>query len=182
MLIKEFYTNVNSTTEKDEFYTPLYAVIPIEKELKPNSRIWCPFDLGSSIFVRYFKSRGHTVINTHIWTGDDFFKTECPDCDYIISNPPWSKKDEILRRLFELKKPFAMLFGGVGMFDSKKRFDMFKENEFEIMYLSPRVAYFKNIEDNDTKNSPPFQSIYVCSGILDNKHQFEEVDKKLLKL
>lgn len=27
----------------DEFYTPLYAITPIEKYLKRNSTIWLPF-------------------------------------------------------------------------------------------------------------------------------------------
>ena len=32
----------------DEFYTPLYAVKPIFKYVKPNSKIWCPFDTDKS--------------------------------------------------------------------------------------------------------------------------------------
>ena len=28
----------------DEFYTPNYAIEPLLKHLKPNSKIWCPFD------------------------------------------------------------------------------------------------------------------------------------------
>ena len=31
------------------------------------------------------------------------------DYDYIISNPPFSKKDAILKKLYELNKPFAVL-------------------------------------------------------------------------
>ena len=30
--------------KNDEYYTPAYAVYPIMKKLKPNSKIWCPFD------------------------------------------------------------------------------------------------------------------------------------------
>lgn len=32
-----------------------------------------------------------------------------PDCDYIISNPPYSLKGEVLKQLYEIGKPFAML-------------------------------------------------------------------------
>lgn len=27
--------------ENDEFYTPVYAIEPLLKYLKPNSRVWC---------------------------------------------------------------------------------------------------------------------------------------------
>ena len=60
---------------------------------------------------------------------------EVPECDYIISNPPYSAKTEVLQRLFEIRKPFAMLVGVVGLFESQKRFEMFKNNKFEIKEL-----------------------------------------------
>ena len=40
---------------------------------------------------------------------------EVPECDYIISNPPYSKKGEVLERLFSLGIPFAMLVGVAGL-------------------------------------------------------------------
>lgn len=42
----------------DEFYTPLYAIKPIEKYLKPKSIIWCPFDTEQSLFVQEFMMGG----------------------------------------------------------------------------------------------------------------------------
>ena len=41
----------------DEFYTPLYAVKPIFKYLKPNSIIWCPFDTADSFYVKWGGTR-----------------------------------------------------------------------------------------------------------------------------
>ncbi|MFR3947111.1 MAG: hypothetical protein ACLTZM_08440 [Ruminococcus sp.] len=64
-----------------------------------------------------------------------------PDCDYIISNPPYSLKGKILKRLYEIGKPFAMLINFQGIFDHKERFQMFKENRVEMLWLSPRVNY-----------------------------------------
>ena len=46
------------------------------------------------------------------WEGKDFFEyTPKEDYDYIISNPPFTRKYDILKRLFELEKPFAMILG-----------------------------------------------------------------------
>lgn len=161
----------------DEFYTPLYAILPIVKHLKPFSKIWCPFDTEDSNFVKYFRSVGHKVIATHIFTGTDFFDCEVPECDYIISNPPYSLKTEVLERLFAIGKPFAMLVGVVGLFESQKRFDLFKGHDFEIMYFNRRVAYFKSYCEQKPSLNPPFSSVYVCSKVLPNTIVFEEINR-----
>ena len=70
-----------------------------------------------------------------------------------------------------------MLVGVVGLFESQKRFDMFKNNDFEIMYLNRRVSYFKDYNDEKPSLNPPFSSVYLCSKILPNKIVFEEIKK-----
>ena len=122
------------------------------------------------------KEHGFNVINTHINNGQDFFNTYV-ECDYIISNPPYSLKTEVLERLFLLNKPFAMLVGVVGLFESKKRFEMFKNNNFEIMYFDKRISYFQNYSDEKPSLNPPFSSVYICRGILPQKICFEEIRK-----
>ena len=161
----------------DEFFTPEYAVKPIMRYLKPNSIIWCPFDTNESNFVKMLRVEGHDVICSHLQDGIDFFKHE-EVCDYIISNPPYSLKSEIFERLFELGKPFAMLVGVVGVFESQRRFEMFRDNDFEIMYMNRRVSYFKNYEDQKPDVNPPFSSVYICSNILPKQIVFEQIKKK----
>lgn len=124
------------------------------------------------------RAQGNKVICTHIDNGQDFFTTLVPQCDMIISNPPYSVKTEVLERLFEIGKPFAMLVGVVGLFESQRRFDMFKNNEFEIMYLNRRVAYFKDYADQKPSLNPPFSSVYVCHKMLPKQIVFEEIQKK----
>lgn len=95
---------VDSITNKnDEYYTPGYAIKPILKYINSNSVIWCPFDTEESLYVKLFERSGHKVVYTHIKNGNDFFSTEPPDgCNYIISNPPYSVKGEVLQRLFDI--------------------------------------------------------------------------------
>lgn len=160
----------------DEFYTPAYAITPILKYVKPNSKVWCPFDTEDSLFVKMLREAGHKVIATHLATGKDFFHHE-EVCDYIISNPPYSLKGEVFNRLFEIGKPFAMLVGIVGLFESQKRFNMFKNNEFEVMYMNKRIAYFKDYAEQKPSLNPPFSSVYICSGMLPSQIVFEEINK-----
>lgn len=102
----------------DEYMTPQEAVEILLPYLKPNSKIWCPFDDENSQFVKLLTKSGHTVEYSHIKNGSqqDFFNRVKLnklvinwECDYIISNPPWSIKDKILAKLYELDIPFAML-------------------------------------------------------------------------
>jgi hypothetical protein len=165
---------------KDEFYTPLYAILPILEYVHEKSTVWCPFDTEESLFVKTLREKGHTVIATHLESGFDFFETEI-ECDFIISNPPYSIKAEVFERLFSLGKPFAMLVGVVGLFESQRRFEMFSKNQFEIMYLNRRVSYFEDYADQKPALNPPFSSVYLCSKMLEDRIVFKEIDKKLTK-
>ena len=164
----------------DEFYTPTYAINPLLKYIPKGSRIWCPFDTHESNFVKILEEQGHKVFNSHISDGFDFFnakKEKCQSFDYIISNPPYSLKTEVFNKLFELERPFAMLVGVVGIFESQKRFTMFKNNDFEIMYFNKRISYFKSYSDQKPSLNPPFSSVYICSNMLPSKIIFEEINK-----
>lgn len=161
----------------DEYYTPVYAVIPILKYLKPNSTIWCPFDTKDSNFVKVLQANGHTVIHTHIIDNNNFFNDTKGvlvnnNIDYIISNPPYSCKDEILIELYKLKKPFMMLLPLVSL-SSKIRTDLFVRYGLELLVFDTRINY------NDTK-SITFATSYFCWNVLPEKLIFEKLDKKII--
>ncbi len=162
--------------KNDEYFTPEYAVYPIMKRLRPGTVVWCPFDMENSAFVRVLSRHGFHVTYGHIQTGQDFFQVEVPECDYIISNPPYSLKNQVLKRLYAIGKPFAMLINFQGIFDSRERFQLFRENRVEMLWLSPRVAYMA--EQGRLRQGVPFQSGYLCSGICREQLEFEYLDKQ----
>jgi hypothetical protein len=178
--------DIVANSGNDEFYTPKYAITPILEFLKPNSCVWCPFDTSQSLFVKELEKAGHKVIYTHLDMDIDFFENTLTskyldECDYIISNPPYSLKTEVLKHLFYLKKPFAMLVGVVGIFESQKRFEMFKDNEFEILYFNRRIDYFKSFNEIKPSKNPPFSSVYICHNMLPKQIMFREINKKDLQ-
>lgn len=143
----------------DEYETPLSAVKIIEPYLKRKSVIWCPFDEDHSNFVNYFYDMGHEVVYGHIKTGQDFFTCDVPNgVNYIISNPPYSKKDEVYKRLYDIGLPFAMLVNLQGFCDSRKRAELFVKYGVQVMYVYPRIKYIK---DGIQTTSNIFQSGYV---------------------
>lgn len=97
-------------SENDELYTPRILVEAIVQFIPKGSTVWCPFDTANSEFVLVLREKGFKVIHSHIWDGKDFLTYE-PDEHYdcIVSNPPFSIKLDVFKRLFDLGKPFAIL-------------------------------------------------------------------------
>ncbi len=160
----------------DEFYTPGYAVDPLLKYIPSAASCWCPFDTSESIIVKKLQYNSNFVVFSHIGTGCDFFNTRF-DCEYVISNPPYSLKTSVFQRFFEMNVKFAMLVGVVGLFESKSRFEMFAKYNFEIMWMSKRVSYFKSYDDPKPSLNPPFSSVWVTRGVLPQGNVFERIHK-----
>ena len=175
---KENY-NVNFSTQikqsnTDEWYTPKEAVRLITPYLSRGGyrKILCPFDKQESNFVKVLTEEGFEVTYSHIETGTDFFNIRnLKDYDAVVSNPPFSKRQGILKRLFEADVPFAMILNFNGLFDSKTRWKLFKENDFEVLIPLGRIHFFN---EGCNGNSPNFQSIYVCKGMLKKQIEFAE--------
>lgn len=74
-----------------------------------------------------------------------------------------------------------MLVGVVGLFESQFRYNLFKNNNWEIMYLNKRVDFFKSLEDSKPSKNPPFSTVYLTHKVLPSQICFEEIDKKQLK-
>ena len=169
-------------SKNDEYYTPPYAILPIMEYIPKGSTVWFPFDTEESHYVKLFREDYH-VIRSHIDEGLDFFKyMPLEKIDYIISNPPYSLKGQVFERLFDLGIPFAMLVGVVGLFESKHRFNLFKNNEFELMYFDKRVKFMSDYKQNVVDSNPPFSSVYVCHKVLPEKMVFKVLKDKMTLL
>lgn len=177
MPVNQGYLKAERTKQSDEVYTPAYAVKPIIKYISTffddDAIIWCPFDEEDSNYVIELRKAGYTVIATHINNGQDFFEYEPEQYDLIISNPPFSLKDKILKRLNELGKPFAMLLP-LPTLQGQKRFEYLKN--CQALIFDKRINYFKNKETKEIQTGVAFASIYICKDILDKDLIFEELE------
>lgn len=175
MAINKGYLTAKTDKASDEVYTPAYAVKPILKYIKPNSTIWCPFDTEDSEYVKEMVAAGHKVIYSHIDNGYNFFEYEPGDYDVIISNPPFSIKDDILHRLTELKKPYAMLLP-LPTLQGQKRFDDLKGTQ--ALIFDKRIDFFKDYKTKEIQKGISFASIYICKNFLSNDLIFEKLEIK----
>ena len=94
--------------------------------------VWLPFNDRGNAFDRVLPQHGHKVI----CTDTDFFTTEPPKgVEAVISNPPFSKKKQVIERLdalglkYALIMPFLWLNDGVP-FDYAHQLMMFRKRMY----------------------------------------------------
>lgn len=165
-----FHQSIHQSSHNDEYLTPPEAVRIVLPYVQ-GKRIWCPFDDADSAFVQVFEKAGLTVRHSTLSDGQDFF-SYVPDepFDCIVSNPPYSIRNQIFVRLFELQKPFMMLVNGSGIFDNRTRFDMFRKCGVELLVYKGRTAFIR--KSDGKAQSPMFQSLYLCHGMLPERIVF----------
>lgn len=174
-MMKRIYETLH---KNDECYTPAYAVRPLLPYLDKflGKIIWCPFDTDESEYVKLLRAAGHTVINQHIASGNNFFDAgdglfaqPLPEFDLIVSNPPFSGKAKLVERVISFGKPFALLLPMTWLNDSApaRLFGSRGGVDLELLLFDSRVR-FKNCGPQ-----PSFGVGYWCSGILPKQIIFE---------
>lgn len=158
------YLTAANNEKADESYTPYYAVEPILKYIPLNKKIWCPFDQEWSAFYQTFKRAGYDVERSHIEEGKDFFTYEPDSYDVIVSNPPFSKKDKVLKRLYELQKPFAILLP-LNSLQGQSRFPYFAQG-IQMLAFDSRIGFHNVNHMESPVEGSPFATAYFCKDIL----------------
>jgi hypothetical protein len=157
-------------TEKDEYYTPALLVEIVLPFIKPNSVIWCPFDTNQSEFVKVLDGAGHLTIQSHVWQGFDFFNYQPPKFDYVISNPPFSLKNQVIERLVGLGKPFALLLN-LNCFNYIGIRKLVRDNGIQFLIPDKNVSF--------DGGSCPFASLFYCYKMnLPSSMEFADVPHK----
>lgn len=173
------YLKAKTDKASDEVYTPIAAITPLLKYInnfleytyagpapppKKLLTIWTPFDEPDSNYVKVFRDAGYNVIQSHINDGRNFFYWE-PEQKYdlIISNPPFSIKDDVLKRLYELDKPYAMLLP-IPVLQGQKRFEYIRD--CEALIFDKRINYYKDKSMKEVQKGVSFGSLYLCRKFL----------------
>lgn len=135
------YTKIpQKTISADDFQTPFYAIDCLIPYLNKEWIIWeCASGKGN--LVKAFKNKGFKVIGTDLITNNSNFLTYKPllfDC--IITNPPYSKKQEFLKRCYSLNVPFALLLPLTAL-ESEKRQKLFREYNLQLIIPNKRINF-----------------------------------------
>lgn len=144
----------------DEQYTPRILVKPILKYAKKFETIWCPFDKENSEFVIALEKIGCKVIHSHIDDGKDFFNyTPKRQFDAVVSNPPFSRKLDVLEKLYTLDVPFALVLGlPILNYQEVGEFFYNKGSDLQLLIVDKKVSF--------NGNTSSFNNSYFCRKFL----------------
>lgn len=159
-------------TLNDEFYTPEVAIIPLLKYLPKDITIWECTDFGGSNITKILKKHGYNVVSTH---KENFnFLTDDPtfEFDMIITNPPYSLKDEFIDKCYQYKKPFALLLPITALEGIKRGRGLYRKHGIELLVFDRRINYMKN------KKSNWFNTSWFCYHVLPQQLIFERIITK----
>ena len=158
---------------QDEYYTPSILVnmlLPYLQEWEyqfkqRNHRkpvLWLPFDTEESQYYKILKESGFLIVRSHLNDDKDFFTYQPDQFDIIVSNPPFSRKLDIMERIvFELKKPFVLLMNMMAInYQEIGNFFQFVGKEIQFIIPDKKVSF-----DGNTSS---FCSGYVCYKFIEH--------------
>ena len=153
----------------DEYYTRREdAEIIADNVIKLPLKVWLPFNDTNSVWVEVLRERGFETVVTE----GDFFTTAPPaGVQCIISNPPFSRKAEVMERIrklnlrFVLILPFQWLNDGIPL-----------EYGHQLMFFRQRM-YFNTPQG--CLNKPRANCFVLSDGLLKSNLTF--VDKRKME-
>ena len=139
--------------------TPKYAWENIKEFIPRNKLIWEAF-YGDGKSGNYLQELGFDVIHEPV----DFFENNLGEI--IVSNPPFSKAKQIMKRLKELDKPFILILPSSKI--NTSYFRDWKDKGLQIIIPRKRIHFKKLIDGkipDGWKNSCNFDCFYYCYKI-----------------
>jgi methylase of polypeptide subunit release factors len=95
--------------------------------------------------------------------GQDFFEYQPSMFDLVISNPPFSRKLDVYKRLNQLKRPWAMI-GNIFQLNYMEIGNYFADNSCQLIIPDKRISF--------DGNPSSFCSGYFCKDFLLNDLNF----------
>ncbi len=139
----------------DDFQTPDWPVIMLINAMPEplDGLVWEPA-CGEGRIVNLLERMNQPCFGTDIKKGTDFLsdmywkanvrfehpKGVVTDYKYIITNPPFSLKDEFLDKCYCLGKPFALLLPFTAL-EGKRRQALFKKYGVQVLVLPRRPDF-----------------------------------------
>ena len=164
--MKQAMINYIQREKNDDLYTPREAVYPVLKYLDKQKVYWECTDFGDSNITKVLKENGFKVISTNKKQLDFLNEIAKFNFDVIITNPPYSLKNEFLKKCYEYNKPFLLLLPLTAL-EGKERNKLYRKYGIEVIVLDKRINFMKE------KKNVWFNTSWFCHGICKEKLNFE---------
>jgi hypothetical protein len=141
-------------TKYDDYMTPKEAWEAIQHIIPKDKVIWEPF-YGNGDSGKFLSDLSFNVIHRDI----DFFENNFGDI--VVSNPPFTKKKEVLQRLIELDKPFILIMPCSTLVCSYVR--SLLGNDIQIIIPRKRIQFSKLVNGKlECGGKCNFDCFYYC--------------------
>lgn len=154
--------------KSDEWYTPIETVQTMLDVFPPKAgdKILLPFDTDKSNFTKIITSEYDPLA---IYGINDFLHKEYK-FDYLITNPPYSNKDEIIARCIETRRPCVLVLpidalGGV------QRHKLFSQTNISVYVPTKRIKFIS--ETGEYTKSPAHHSVIMMINAPKTEIMFE---------
>ena len=149
-------SGITQTYKTDEWYTSMPTVELMFKlmDIQPPATIMFPFDTDASNFVKYGSLQGFNAFyNVRDWLENNY------EYDYLITNPPFSIKDQVIEKCLQSGKPSALVLP-IDALGGKRRHELYKKYNYPTIYIpSRRINYIS--ENGEQTKSNHFHSIIM---------------------
>ena len=145
----------------DDYDTPGWVWVDIAQFIPPTQTVWEPFPSLSRRSVKHLEK----IFSTVLLTETDFFETEWPEGALLLSNPPWSRKFDVLERLLLEKRPFALLLPAWVPFSASMRRLQCKYGAQISIVVPHKRPSFIDPRTGTPVGKSTFDSIFVCHGL-----------------
>lgn len=161
----------------DDFQTPPYALKPLLPYLPKDWTIWEPA-CGHGYLVDELERLSYNVVASELYAEPsvDFLNDDLYfRWNAIVTNPPYSLKQQFLERCYGFYKPFALLLP-LTTFETGKRQRLFRDNGLEVIFMDKRVNF--ETPNKVEKSSAWFATAWFTWGLnIGQAMTFAELDR-----
>ena len=140
-------SGITKIEKTDEWYTKpetvslMYSLL----EIPPNKTVICPFDTAKIYFVIQGQKNNHEMLfGMNDWLNSDY------EYDYLITNPPFSIKDDVIEKCLKSRKPSALILP-IDALGGKRRHALYAEYGYPTIYIPSRRINYISMNGLETK-------------------------------
>jgi hypothetical protein len=149
-------SGITKIVKNDEWYTTKETVnLMFDLLAIPNAaKVICPFDTDKSNFVVEGIARGYEMLyGMRDWLSGNY------DYDYLITNPPYSIKDDVIEKCLVSGKPSALVLP-IDSMGGKRRHGLYKKYGYPTIYMPTKRINYISVDGLHTKGNH-FHSIIM---------------------
>lgn len=149
---------------RDDYQSPARILDYLLHYVPTTSIIWECAE-GKGFLTNSLLNRGYRVIGSDILTGQDFLSWVPKEkYDMILTNPPYSTKNQFIARCYELKKPWALLMP-INALESIDRQKFYRQYGLQVICLPFRPDFYLPDGEQNRRGGSFFAAAWFTYGL-----------------